>query len=324
MSLFDKRINLKPYEYPDLVEFKDAIRHSYWVHTEFNLTEDVQDFLVRAALHEKNAMKNAMLAISQIEVAVKAFWGRLYDRMPKPEIAGVGYTFAESEIRHSDAYSHLLEILGLNSEFERIDEISALKDRVSYLNRYLEGAKSRDDKAYAMSLLLFSVFIENVSLFSQFLIMMAFNKHKNMFRGISNIVQATSKEEQIHGAFGMRLIAIMRDEHPEWFDSDYLNKITRACTKAYKAECKVLDWVFEDGELDFLPRVVIEAFIQDRFNQSLKAVGIDPIFDIDTTLLSQVQWFDEETLATSHVDFFAKRPTSYAKKVLAVTEDDLF
>ena len=53
-----------------------------------------------------------MLAISQIEVAVKSFWGDLYHRIPKPEIGSVGSTFAESEVRHADAYSHLLEILG--------------------------------------------------------------------------------------------------------------------------------------------------------------------------------------------------------------------
>ena len=55
-----------------------------------------------------------MLAISQIEIAVKTFWGDIYKRMPKPEIGNVGATFAESEVRHADAYSHLIQLLGLN------------------------------------------------------------------------------------------------------------------------------------------------------------------------------------------------------------------
>jgi ribonucleoside-diphosphate reductase beta chain len=45
-NIFTKRTNLKPYEYPDLVEYVDAIRHSYWVHTEFNFTSDIKDFKV--------------------------------------------------------------------------------------------------------------------------------------------------------------------------------------------------------------------------------------------------------------------------------------
>jgi ribonucleoside-diphosphate reductase beta chain len=119
-DIFEKRINLKPYEYPQLYEYVPAIRHSYWIHTEFNFTSDIQDFKSRLTAVERSAIKNTMLAISQIEVAVKSFWGDLYQRMPKPEIGAVGSTFAESEVRHADAYSHLLEILGLNNEFKAL------------------------------------------------------------------------------------------------------------------------------------------------------------------------------------------------------------
>ena len=35
LNVFSLRINLKPYEYPYLYEYVDAIRHSYWIHTEF-------------------------------------------------------------------------------------------------------------------------------------------------------------------------------------------------------------------------------------------------------------------------------------------------
>ena len=106
-DIFSKRVNLKPYEYPELYEYVSAIRHSYWVHTEFNFVKDIQDFKVEVSEKEKSAIKNSMLAIAQIEVAVKSFWGDIYKKMPKPEIGAVGATFAESEVRHTDAYSHL-------------------------------------------------------------------------------------------------------------------------------------------------------------------------------------------------------------------------
>ncbi len=81
-NIFEKRINLKPYEYPALNEYVDAIRHSYWIHSEFNFTSDIQDFKTRLTNVEQNAIKNTMLAISQIEVAVKSFWGEIYNKMP--------------------------------------------------------------------------------------------------------------------------------------------------------------------------------------------------------------------------------------------------
>tara|TARA_R110002074_G_scaffold88502_1_gene195022 strand:- start:38 stop:1015 length:978 start_codon:yes stop_codon:yes gene_type:complete len=323
-NIFKERVNFKPFEYPQLMEFKDAIRHSYWVHTEFNITGDIQDFKVGVNDSEREAIKRTMLAISQIEISVKTFWADIYKRMPKPEIGAVGMTFAESEVRHQDAYATILERLGLNEEFEKLMEVPAIIDRVNYLKKHLSGARSRDDKKYALSVLLFSVFIEHVSLFSQFLIMMGFNKHKNLFKGISNIVEATSKEEDIHGEFGIAIVKIIKSEFPEWFDEELDNEIIKACKKAYAAEEKILEWIFENGELDFMSKDTVKEFMKNRFNNSLESLEINPIFEVDEKLLSETEWFDEEMDSTKENDFFVKRGTTYSKKTKSVTEDDLF
>ena len=323
-DIFEKRINLKPYEYPQLYEYVPAIRHSYWIHSEFNFTSDIQDFKSRLSAPEQSAIKNTMLAISQIEVAVKSFWGDLYHRIPKPEIGSVGSTFAESEVRHADAYSHLLEILGLNSEFKALKKKPAIMKRVQYLETALKNSKSEDNKEYAESILLFSLFIEHVSLFSQFLIIMAFNKHKNMLKGISNVVEATSKEEQIHGDFGIDLIKILQNEHPEWFSSEYKTYIQNVCKEAFEAEQHVVDWICENGELDFLPKAVINEFLKNRFNKSLESIGIDSVFEIDEKLVSETEWFDDEIIGTKHGDFFVKRSINYSKRAQSITSDDLF
>lgn len=323
-NIFEKRINLKPYEYPQLYEYVPAIRHSYWIHTEFNYTSDIQDFRTRLTPLEQNAIKNTMLAISQIEVAVKTFWGDIYQRMPKPEIGSVGATFSESEVRHHDAYSHLLEILGLNSEFEDLKKKPVIMRRVQYLETALKNAKTENNKDYAESILLFSLFIEHVSLFSQFLIIMAFNKHRNMLKGISNVVEATSKEEQIHGDFGIDVIRIIKAENPTWFDDEYHIMIQEMCREAFDSESKIVDWIFEEGELDFLPKAVINEFIKNRFNNSLESIGIEKVFDIDQELLHETEWFDDEIIGTKHGDFFVKRSINYSKRTQSITSNDLF
>ena len=323
-DIFEKRINLKPYEYPHLYEYVPAIRHSYWIHSEFNFTSDIQDFKIQLTDSERSAIKNTMLAISQIEVAVKSFWGDIYHRIPKPEIGSVGSTFAESEVRHADAYSHLLEILGLNSEFKELKKKPAIMKRVRYLETALKNSKSDDNREYAESILLFSLFIEHVSLFSQFLIIMAFNKHKNMLKGISNVVEATSKEEQIHGDFGIDLIKILQKENPDWFTKNYHESIQQMCKDAFEAESEVVDWIFENGELDFLPKAVVNEFLKNRFNNSLESIGIEKVFDVDQGLVAETEWFDDEIIGTKHGDFFVKRSINYSKKTQSITSDDLF
>ena len=323
-DIFKPRKELKPYEYPELLEYVSAIQNSYWVHTEFNYTSDIQDYMHNVKPHERTAIKNAMLAIAQVEVAVKTFWGDLYHRMPKWETGAVGATFSESEVRHADAYSHLLELLGLNEEFSNIDNIPALRERVDELTMHTKLSKSEDDRDYVLSVLLFSLFIEHVSLFSQFLIMMSFNKHKNLFRGLSNAIEATSKEEQIHGLFGIEIINILREEHPEWFDSNMEDAVYEACKQSYETEKKVLDWLYEDGELEFLPKKVVQEFIKNRLNNSLEAVGYDKLFDIDEELLKETAWFDDEVISTKLTDFLSKRSVNYTKFTNSVTEDTLF
>ena len=323
-NVFEKRITLKPFEYPELYDYVPAIRHSYWIHTEFNFTSDIQDFKTRLTDTEKNAIKNTMLAISQIEVAVKSFWGDIYHKIPKPEIGSVGATFAESEVRHADAYSHLLEILGLNEEFKDLKKNPVIMKRVRYLESALASSKSEENKEYAEAVLLFSLFIEHVSLFSQFLIIMAFNKHKNMLKGVSNVVEATSKEEQIHGDFGIDLIKIIKSENPEWFDVLYESRIQEMCKNAYEAESAIIDWIFEKGELDFLPKEEINEFVKDRFNRSLESIGVDKIFETNQSILEKTEWFNDELIATKHGDFFVKRSINYSKKSQSITGEDLF
>ena len=323
-NIFKPRVNILPYEYPQLLAYKDAIRHSYWIDTEFNFTEDIQDFKVTITAEERDVIKKTMLAIAQIEVNVKTFWGDLYKRMPVTEVGDVGFTFAESEVRHKDAYARLLRILGLEKEFQTVVNEPAIAGRIKYLKKYLDGTRSRDDKMYTKSVLLFSLFIEHVSLFSQFLIMMSFNKEMNVFKGISNVVEATSKEEDIHGNFGAEIINIIKKENPDWFDEEFEELIYSACKKAYTAECGILDWIFEKGELKFLSKETIQNFIKNRFNNSLEKIGMKSIFDVDSELLKSTEWFDIEILGTKEGDFFYKKSVDYNKKSKSITEDDLF
>jgi ribonucleoside-diphosphate reductase beta chain len=323
-DIFTERAALKPYEYSDFLDYTDAIRNSYWVHTEFNFSGDVQDFKVDTTPVEKSVIRKTMLAIAQIEVKVKTFWANTYSQMPKAEVGSVGMTFAESEVRHMDAYSHLLDILGIEDDFEEVTDVPAIKGRMEYLEDCLEGAQSSDEEEYARAILLFSTFVEHVSLFSQFLIMTSFDKYEKKFKGISNAVEATSKEEQIHGLFGQELVNTIREENSDLFDEKFEDEVQRACEKAYEAEMGILDWIFSEGELGFLPRAHINEFMKDRFNQSLENVDVEPIFETDDDVLEETRWFDEDIMMTKDNDFFSKRSTTYNKHTTSVTADDMF
>jgi ribonucleoside-diphosphate reductase beta chain len=323
-DLFRPRTNVKPYEYPELHQYADAIRHSYWLHTEFNYTADIQDYKT-LPVNEVTAMKRSLMAVAQSEVSVCDYWSKVVNLFPKPEIAFVGTTFAESEVRHAEAYAHLIEILGLNQEFEDLLKVPAIRERVDLMDDALAKMGNSQDRAkYMHTVMLFSLFVEQVSLFSQFLVILSFNKHKNIFKGVSNVAEATSKEEQIHTMFGVDVVNILRKEHPEMFDDEVKEVMRNACKEAVAAEYKIVDWIFEHGDLDFVTKADVKEFIKDRVNRCFIAIGMEKMYDTDEAMLEQTEWFDTEIVATKHVDFFYKRSINYNKKSQSVTSSDLF
>lgn len=315
MGIFDPQHTIRPYQYPRLIEYAKAIIKSHWEVDEFkeHLHGDMMDFNQELSPSEKQAIKRTMLAISHVEHAVKTFWARLDMRLEKPEISFVGSTFAGNEVIHSFAYAELLDRLGLEDEFMNLMDVPAIKDRTAYLKKYLDGVNSRSDKEFTKSLILFTLLVENVSLFSQFLIISSFSKYKNKLKTIHTIINATAREEIIHGKFGGELVNIIREENPEWFDQEMEDKIRRNATKAFTAEMRVLDWIFEDGELDFMPRICIDEFLKSRFNSSLNMIGYENQFETSPELLEKSDYLTNMLVASTDFDFFDQRSTSYSK-----------
>lgn len=313
MSIFDKREAVKPYEYPELLDYMRAIRKSMWVIDEFDFSKDVQDFKVKMTEEERQISKRTILAISNIENHVKTFWAKIHDHLPKPEIAMVGYTFAESEVRHQESYSELLTILGFNDEFEQSLQETALKGRVEYLQKYLKNVGDNAKQVYTLNLALFGMFVERVSLFSQFAIIKSFEKHKNLFSEVSNVIEATRAEELIHHKFAEAVIEIIRNEFPEWFDDNFQKIIQRACRKAFDAEVGILDWIYSDTDLEYCKKEDLIEYIKFTFNECLEGIGVEPIFEIDEGKLDSLRWFINEIYAYNRNDFFASMSNNYNK-----------
>ncbi len=324
MSIFDKRLQYKPFEYPEVLDYTEAINKSFWVHSEVDFTGDVQDFHAHLSNHEKEAVKRSLLAIAQIEVAVKSFWGDLYKHLPKPEFNGLGSTFAECEFRHSEAYSRLLDVLGYNGEFARLLEVPVIRKRIDYLSEALAQTKSTDNKKYVFSLILFSILIENVSLFSQFAIILSFTRFKGVMKNISNIIAWTSVDEQIHANAGIYIVNKVKEEYPDFFDDKTVDELRGIVSESIQVEAEILDWIFMDGEIDHISKENLLNFMKFRVDDSLTQIGLEKIYFISEYNLQPMIWFEEEVFANTLDDFFAKRPVEYTKHDKSISANDLF
>lgn len=308
--IFDKRIELKPYEY-DVKRFWDAILHSFWIHTEYNYTSDIQDYKSLMSEQEKQAAEKCMLAISTVEIKIKSFWGNVWNHIPKPEIANVWSIYWMNEVIHLEFYSHLLELLWLNNKFEEILEVPCISERIEYLNQCMEWD-------FLNRLTFFTLFVENVSLFSQFLILMSMNKHKTFLKGMSNWIMASTKEENLHAEFWAFLINTINKEY--WTQAPE-KEILAMCEQAKQAEYWIIDWIFSEWEIEYIQKDTVKKYIDYRIYKWLKMIWIN-VERVD--LPEEFDWFEAELLTTTHVDFFNKKNTSYSRKMQSVEVDDLF
>lgn len=322
--LFQEQIARKPDLYPWTKQFIDAIWKGFWTPDEFNFRSDYSQFKTDLTKQEQEVIVKTMSAIGQIEIAVKSFWADVGKHLPHPSIKDLGYAMANSEVIHNLAYEKILEVLHLTHVFEENLNEKVIRGRVDYLRKYLEKHYEDDKKQYVYSIILFTLFVENVSLFSQFYIIMHMNRNKAVMKDCAQQVQYTRNEEMLHAQVGIKLIQTLREEYPELFDQELQDRIQHECIESLKAESKVIDWIMGDYEVDGLSAPILKSFIAKRMADSLDQIGFDNNEIVyDQAHIDKTFWFDEELYGTNMTDFFQKRPVEYAKGQ-GISADDLF
>lgn len=323
-KIFEEQIARKPNYFSWTDSYVETIQNGFWTHREFNFKSDIQQFKVNLTDQERDIIIRTLSAIGQIEIAVKTFWGKLGENLKFPCFADLGYTMAHTEVIHNNAYERLIEVLGLSEVFEENLKLDWIQGRVNYLRKYTHKFYKDSKKQYLYAIILFTLFVENVSLFSQFYVVNWFARFKNVLKDTDQQVKYTRNEENLHALIGIKIINTIREDYPEMFDEELEQKILHEAEEAYKSEAKIVDWMVNGIQQEGLAAPILKEFIKNRINESLKQIGFKAVFDVDKELLKTTVWFDEELLGENATDFFHSRPTSYAKNNQSFSEDDLF
>ena len=323
-TIFTEQVSRKPNRYPWTDQFIEAMHNGFWTDKEFSFKSDIQQFKVELTDQEREIIVRTLSAIGQIEVAVKTFWAKLGENLPHPSLCDLGYVMANVEVIHNNAYERLLQILGLEDIFEENLKLEWIQGRVKYLRKYTHKFYKDSKKQYLYALILFTLFVENVSLFSQFYIINWFARNKNVLKDTDQQVKYTRNEENIHALVGIKIINTIREECPELFDKELEERILHEAEEALKAESQIVDWMVNGYEEDGLNSNLLKGFIKNRIISSLDQIGFKSQFEVDNDALEATMWFEEELMGNNMADFFHTRPTEYSKKNQSFDEEDLF
>lgn len=324
MGLFDEQISRKPDNYPWAKDFIHAFWATQWTPNEFNFKSDYGQYKTEMTDQERQITARTLSCIGQVEIAVKTFWAKLGENLPHPSISDLGYTMSNSEVIHNLAYEKLLDVLQMGHIFEENLKEPVVKGRVEYLRKHNKKVYANNRKQYIYSIILFTLFVENVSLFSQFYTILWFNRFKNLLKDTAQQVAYTRLEEDSHSKVGIKIINTLREEYPELFDEELIEKITQEIQEAYKAESKLIDWMIGDYVQDNLSADILKEYIKSRMNDSLLAIGFASPFVVDAEKEEKTKWMNEELYGYNNQDFFVSKPVYYSKNDKVYDEEELF
>ena len=333
-KLFKERLEYKPFEYPEYYTegwLKQA--QAFWLHTEISMQGDVKDWNENLMPHEKNLVGNILLGFAQTECAVSDYWTNMVTAwFPKHEIRQMAMMFGSQETIHAVAYSYLNETLGLE-DFAAFLHEPATAEKFEFLTSTTADYTYEDlqtnptaRKEVARSLAIFSAFAEGVSLYSSFAVLYSFQM-RNLLKGIGQQMKWSVRDESLHSKMGCQLFREMCTEYPELFDEVHTDVI-KAAEYMVEMEHKFIDKMFEQGDLANMEAENLKHFIVKRANEKIAELGYKegPFMELDNDKASHLDWFYHLTGGHTHTDFFAIRPTDYAKAGEDENwdEDDLF
>ena len=325
--LFEGQVSRKPNLYPWTQEIINALWTSHWTPNEFNFRSDLNQFYNDLTKEEQGVITRTLSAIGQIEIAVKRFWTDLGIHFPHPSMSDMGIVMGNNEVIHNQAYEKLLEVLHLQSAFDEALKEPVIEGRVQYLRKYNDRAFVDDRKQYIYAIMLFSLFVENTSLFGQFYVILNFNRFKAVLKDTAQQVAYTKHEEDLHAQAGILLIETLRREYPKYFDTELQLRVEQECKESLEHEFKIIDWILQGYESENLSAPILKAYVNKRLSDAMVKCGYSPIplSDAQKQLLEEhTLWMEEDVNGGTLTDFFQKRPIDYAKNNRSFNEEELF
>ncbi len=302
----------RPFEYPHFFEYFQKQNQAHWMPTEVPMEADIADYRFRLSEEEKNLIVQILRFFTQGDIEVNNNYNtKLIPAIPKPEIRMMLSAFAAMESIHVWAYSYLNDSLGLpEREYSAFLEYEAMRNKYQFLQNF----ETDNVENLALNLAVFGAFMEGVSLFSSFAILMNFPRMGKL-KGVGQIITWSIRDESLHSRGVCHLFRELIAENKHIWTDEFQAKLYKACDDMINLEDKFIDTCFSMGDVPGLTADQVKAYIRYTADKKLQEIGLEAKYRTANPLL----WLDTMVNAKEHTNFFENRATEYGKG--AILED---
>lgn len=296
----------RPFDVPKYFEFFRKQNQAHWLPTEVPMESDIHDFRFEFSDEERNLVIQILRFFTQGDIEVNNNYNtKLIPAFPKPEIKMMLSSFAAMESIHVWAYSYLNDSLGLpESEYSAFLDYEAMKNKYDFLQNF----EVNSVKDLALNLAVFGGFLEGVSLFASFAILMNFPRLGKL-RGVGQIVTWSARDETLHSEGVCSLFRDLIAEHREIWTDEFKQELYGYCDQMVEMEDAFIDTCFSMGAVPGLKPEEVKQYIRFIADKRLAQLDLEPRYRVENPLL----WMDAMMNAKEHANFFENRATEYAK-----------
>ena len=312
-------------KYPFMDTYTETLMNMFWKFDAVPLGKDVEDY--KSASDEyKEFIKQVMLLFTSNEVLVSNGYTKMATIFKPTEVVNWCVYANATEVTHEKAYSLFTETIGLpDTIYTDFLDINVMKTKTTYIDK-ARVRKWEDYKAMGMSdaevdlefrravarmIAIYGGFTENVSLFAQFAMLLAFQQ-QGKFPGLCTIVEYSIRDEATHHLGNSHLFRQYISENPDIWDDELKFDIYEAAREIVAYEESLIDYL----NPPHLDNETCKQYVKYQADQALKELGMKPNFGVTVNPFP----FMEEVTGTILTDFFSGKVTAYSRKMIGSKE----
>lgn len=307
-SLLEPRDYYKPFAYPWAHTAFKTMRAMAWEPHEAPMMDDIIDWKLKLTDSERSLLTQLFRFFTQADVDVaRGYVEKYLPRFPHPEIRMMLLAFGDAEANHIDAYSTLIDTLGIpETEYKAFQQYEAMRNKHEYM---FERETGRSIADLLVDMAVFSAFGEGMQLFSSFALLMSFQRRKLM-KGMTTIVEWSIRDETHHVESMVKLFHALVAEHRRSWNDETKKRVYDACRRMVELEDAFIDQAFSLGEVEGVTAEETKRYIRYIADRRLLQLGLKPNYGQKE---NPFDWLDWIMNAPTHTNFFEQRSTEYSK-----------
>lgn len=287
---FGQPLGLQRYDklkYPIFYKLAEAQEEFHWGAKEVSLVKDRNDYDsltdVERFIFDNNlrwqTMTDSMLSRSILGITQ-------YITNPELEACCAVWSFFESNI-HSRSYSHILKnVYPDESDFwDSILENEEIVKRAEVIKESYDSLFNDDCKdlrSRIFNAIVATNVTESLAFYVSFACSFYFGAN-GVMEGNAKIIALIERDEALHASVTTELLKIFKTQPSEGFQEYYDEQlIIDAYKLGVQNEKDWADYLFQHGELPNCSKQQFKLFAEYRANMRLKALGIKPIYDVQS------------------------------------------